>query len=494
MTTTPISRRAFLGRGIGTLGAVYFLDGGGRALASAPAPATTLPPTTDPRDLSSFGFMFPRLRPFRPDADPNVTVANLAALAQSMQDPNLPAQDNLDSMSGLTYAGQFIDHDLTLDLVPQPNTFIDPTTINNYETFRFDLSSLYGGGPRVSPQLYEPDRVHFLVQETNVNGVRDLPRNPDGTAILVEHRNDENEIISQIHTLFLKFHNAVVDQLGLGFEEARAMVIRYYQWFVLHEFLPDIVGQDVVDGMLRGKIRQFYNPGNPRRCMTPVEWSTAAYRFGHSMVRLAYQVTTQTGKIQVFNAAGNDLHGGRPLPFGRQIDFGQFLTQLRRPENDDAHFNFPRFIDTLISKSLFALPIGGPSGAEASGSNTLPFRNLVRGFFYGTPSGQDVAAAMRVPVIAPTDAIDPAVVPGFQTATPLWYYILKESELQGGKKLGTVGGRIVADVFLGLLRADGDGLLHPDFRRFKPMPPIASAPGQFSLADAAVFAGVAVRP
>ena len=492
MTSAPLNRRTFLGRGIGTLGAVYLLDGEGRGLGSAAA--ATLPPTTDANDLSSFGFMFPGLPPFGPDDDPNVTVSNLAALALSMQDPNLADRDNLDSMSGLTYAGQFIDHDLTLDLVPQPDTFIDPTTINNFETFRFDLSSLYGGGPHVSPQLYEPDGAHFLIQEVNVNGVRDLPRNPDGTAILVEHRNDENEIISQIHTLFLKFHNAVVDQLGLGFEDARATVVQYYQWFVLHEFLPEIVGQDVVDGMLGGTIPRFYKPGNPHRCMTPVEWSTAAYRFGHSMVRLAYQVTTQTGKIQVFNAAGNDLHGGRPLPFGRQIDFGQFLTQLRRAENDDAHFNFPRFIDTLISKSLFALPIGGQSGAEATGSNTLPFRNLVRGFFYGTSSGQDVAAAMGVPVIAPTDAVDPAIVPGFETATPLWYYILKESELQGSKKLGTVGGRIVTDVFLGLLKADKDGLLHGNGGKFSPQPPIASAPGQFCLADAAVFAGVAVRP
>src|SRR5205823_9132701 len=145
-----------------------------------------------------------------------------------------------------------------------------------------------------------------------------------------------------VHTLFLKFHNAVVDRLRLGFDDARALVIQYYQWFVLHQFLPDIVGQDVVDGLLSGSIPRFYQPGNPHRCTTPVEWSTAAYRFGHSMVRLAYQVTTSTGKIQVFNLAGNDLHGGRPLLAGRQIDWGQFLRALRRPENDDAHFNFPR--------------------------------------------------------------------------------------------------------------------------------------------------------
>jgi hypothetical protein len=510
VANTDLKRRAFLRRvgiGVGGVGAVTLLPGGGRALAAAiPQQAAGLPPTTDPKDLSQFGFMFPGLPPFRPDADPAVTLDNLAALALSMQDPNATSGDNLDSQSGLTYSGQFIDHDLTLDLEPQPTTFFpqtgdglltedNGTPVNNFETFRFDLSSVYGGGPQVSPQLYAPDGVHFLVQEPNLNGVRDLPRNPNGTAILVEHRNDENEIISQVHTLFVKFHNAIADKLGLGFADTQAMVINHYQWFVLHQFLPAIVGQDVVDGMLNGTIPRFYQPGNPHRCMTPVEWSTAAYRFGHSMVRLAYQVTTSTGKIQVFNLAGNDLHGGRPLPAGRQIDWGQFLTALRRPaDNTDAKFNFPRMIDTLISKSLFALPIGGQSGAEPSGSNTLPFRNLVRAFFYGAPSGQDVAAAMGIPVIAPTDAIDPTKVPGFQTGTPLWYYILRESEIGGGRKIGPVGGRIVADVFLGLLQADKNGLLHDQAHPFTPQPPIAPAPGQFELADAAVFAGVAIRP
>ena len=58
------------------------------------------------------------------------------------------------------------------------------TTLTNGRTFRLDLDSVYGGGPTVSPQLYAGDR--FKVQEPNANGVRDLPRNADGSAILVE--------------------------------------------------------------------------------------------------------------------------------------------------------------------------------------------------------------------------------------------------------------------------------------------------------------------
>jgi hypothetical protein len=461
--------------------------------------------------------MFPGLDPLKPDPDPGVVLSDLGGLAASLLDPNVTAgpgnRDNLGALgSALTYWGQFIDHDLTLDLEPQPTKFftqdsngtlLDDDTqspVLNNESFRFDLSSMYGGGPSVSPQLYEADGVHFAIQEDNGNGVRDLQRNADGSAVLVEHRNDENQIILQVHILFEKFHNAVADTMNTGFEDTRAIVIKYYQWAVLHEFLPEIVGQDVIDGFMDGSIQSFYKPGNPHHPMTPVEWAVAAYRFGHSIVRKAYEVTNNTGKLQVFNGTAADLHGGRPLGAGRQIDWGNFIKDLKRPENV-AHFNFPRFVDTLVSSGLFTLPIGGLAGAEPQGSNILAFRNLVRGFFYGLPSGQDVAQAMGVDVISPTDILpnplNSTPITFFANGSPLWYYILRESEIQGGLRLGTVGGRIVTDVFLGLLQADPDGLLHDNSAAnggFQPQPPIAPSVGQFGIGDMAVFAGVATRP
>jgi hypothetical protein len=520
-----MSRRGFLGGAAALTAGITLLDGGGRALARTARRADG-PVTADPGGLSPFGFMFGDLPPLRPDDSPSVTIANLQALAASMLDPNVttPAPGNRDNTgvlgSVLTYWGQFIDHDLTLDLQPQPSAFFTRDSqgallgpggspVGNNESFRFDLSSVYGGGPGLSPQLYEPDGVHLRVQEDNGNGVRDLPRNPDGSAVLVEHRNDENEVISQVHTIFLRAHNAVADILGLGFDATRALVIKYYQWAVIHDFIPEVCGQDVTAGLLDGSLRSFYNPGNPNHPMTPVEWSTAAYRFGHSLVRKAYVLNGDKDangallhKLQVFNGTDADLHGGRPLPAGRQIDWAHFVAGLRG-NVPDAEFNFPRFADTLISSGLFTIPIGGPSGAEASGSNVLGFRNLVRGFFYGLPSGQDVAAALGVPVISPGDVMANSqatagkAIPGFDAGTPLWFYILAESEFQGGQKLGPVGARIVADTFLGILKADPDGLLHdnsPEHGRWQPVPPIAPAPGQFGIADAVVFAGLAARP
>lgn len=160
-----------------------------------------------------------------------------------------------------------------------------------------------------------------------------------------------------------------------------------------------------------------------------------------------------------------------------------------------------RKIDTLISSGLFDLPI---PGVEATGSNVLAFRNMIRAVLYSMPSGQTVAKKMGIPVIPPNQV---TTLPGFENGSPLWYYILKESELGGGTKLGPVGARIVADIFLRLLQIDKDSILngnqgdnqnqdqqgqHDD--RFLPEPPIAPAEGQFTFADFLVFAGVATRP
>ena len=445
------------------------------ALAALAASTSAIGSSTSAADTPShFGRMFDDLPGFT-----TPTQQQLADLAQTMLDPNLAVNDNVGLTSAFTYFGQFVDHDLTKDPLPS-GVAADPSTIENLRTFRFDLDSVYGGGPAKSPQLYAADGEHFLLQESNVNGVRDLPRNPDGSAILVEGRNDENEVISQIHTAFLKFHNTLIDG-GASFEEDQQETIHYYQWVVLHEFLPHVVGQDALDAVLQPGPR-LYKPGNPHFPMTPVEFSVAAYRFGHTQVRKAYELNATTGKIQVFSFTAPDLRGGRELPAGRQIDWGTFLTSLHRP---GLPLNVSRKIDTLISSGLFALPI---PGAAPTGSNVLAFRNMLRAGLYDMPSGQDVARALGRPVITPEE-LD--LGPGFETGTPLWYYILAESERAGGTQLGPVGAQIVAEVMVGVMKSDKSSILRTNFI---PLSPVAPAAGEFTLADFLVYAGVAVRP
>lgn len=465
------------------------------AVSLLAAPAGAIGP---PIGQSHFGFMFPGLPPFN-----TPTPQQIADLAQTQLDPNVtglvePTGDDNDRGSGFTYFGQFVDHDLTLDTLPQPFAPVDPTTLLNSRAFRLDLDSVYGGGPSVSPQLYAADGRHFLVQESNLNGVRDLPRRADGSAILVEGRNDENEIISQVHVAVLEFHNRLVDR-GLPFPIARQLTVWAYQTVVLRDFLPRIVGADVVAGMLDGSIPRFYDPGEPKAPMTPVEFSVAAYRFGHSIVRKAYEVNDTSGKLQVFNGTPADLSGGRPLPAGRQIDWGNFVPGLSDGNTDPVtgHFNVSRKIDTMLSSGLFVLPI---PGAEASGSNVLAFRNMLRAGFYDMASGQDVATAMGLTpipasVINTVDHVTRPAIPAtvaapFATSTPLWYYILAEASLGGGKVLGPVGARIVADVFLGVLQADPTSILHVNPAMLRTFDPDVEPMG---LAGFLVDAGVATK-
>ena len=553
---SSMTRRNMLRLGLGAAGAVVLLPNGGRALAGEAAHKIGASPVpTAGQKLARFGRMFPKLPPFRPDADQSVSLANLANLAGNMLEPG----GGFDTTQGAvhTYLGQFIDHDITLDLQPQPSAdfsfsstnargaLLDPdgNVVYDYESKKFDLSSIYGGGPSVSPQLYDSDGLHFLVP-ANVNGVLDLPRDENGTAIVVEPRNDENQITSQLMVAYLLFHNALVDRLGLRFSAARKLVIQYHQWIVLHQFMPTLFGQATIDAMLAGKHR-VYDPGaDVTRPIMPVEFSSAAYRFGHSMVRNAYSLnpvlspnnkpsrnTLFTGSGGAAGASGDglasDLHGGYPLPASHVIDWGNFANGLYNPAVPGQSLQVFKQIGGdglhMIGQSMFGqapgqpargtgagLPIGRQAGAsQPSGSNSIPYRDLVRGYFYQLPSGQDVAAAYGLTPADPTAVIDPAVVPGFETGTPLWFYVMWEAQNQNKNgpvvndfdntgtandleavALGPVGARICADVLLKLLMLDSNGV--PG--NFTPQPPVAPAPGQFGIEDLLVYAGVASRP
>ena len=406
------------------------------------------------------------------------TNQQLADLAQAMLEAD--AIDNpKGTTAGVTFFGQFIDHDLTLDNQPQPTDTVDVEGLVNGRSFALDLDSVYGGGPKQSPQLYDGDK--FLIG-TATDGVSpDLPRNPDGSAILVEHRNDENLIIAQMHLSFLRLHNSLVDQ-GMSYDEAHQTVVGAYRYVVQNDYLPQIVGQEAVDQALsQDPNAGFYQPGSQDPPMTPVEFSTAAFRFGHSQVRNAYAINDASGGVRVFSLDPTvpDLRGGRRLPADPPdpndptkqnlvIDFNNFFSELPR-DSDEEPALIGRAIDTHIAPSLFELPI---PGAEATGSNVLAFRNLVRSKFYDVPSGEAIAGAMGVPVVGE---------PVFPEGTPLWFYILREAETTtGGAELGPVGGGIVAEVIVDTLRSEGGTIENPN------LPDVSG--GDFTIGDLLVAA------
>lgn len=268
-----------------------------------------------------------------------------------------------------------------------------------------------------------------------------------------------------MHLAFAKFHNAIDEDLRAGlpspqkdgarFAEAQRLVRWHYQWIILHQFLPVTVGQDLVDDILANG-RKFYDWRHGP--YIPVEFSVAAYRFGHSQVRPGYKPNADL-PAAIFDPRPNveDLRGGRRAA-NRFVNWNVFF------DYGDGQVKLNKLIDTKLSTPLFTLPFGAP-GNPAAGDPpaTLAGRNLLRHLTFSLPSGQDVARAMSETPLAPADFHPTVRSLGFEKQTPLWLYILQEAETrEGGARLGPIGGRIVAEVFIGLLQGDRKSYLRQD--------------------------------
>jgi len=435
-----------------------------------------------------------------PGRDPN-------PLSQNPADPGVSSVP-----SGFVYFGQFVDHDITLDVSSTLDAEADANTINNMRSPSLDLDSVYGRGPGLDPFLYSfpslgpPTAIKLqLGNNTNVGpGGPSSTGTPGGmvaqtnfdvaripgtnTAVIGDPRNDENLIVVQFHHAMLRFHNAVVDLLlaasfaGDIFAEAKRIVTHHYQWAVVNDYLKRICGVATVDAAMASVTA-------PVGFRMPVEFAVAAYRFGHSMIRDNYWVN--------FNFPGATL--GQVFEFNRNprlpvfsnwvVDFNAFFdTGVPVPVHNKA-----RAIDSALANGLEALP--GLAGMMA----ILATRNLRRGLALGLPSGQGMANAFGIAPMTGaqlTSGLPAAEVNVLNSSgglllnrTPLWYYVLREAAvLGGGSQLGPVGGRIVAETFVRILKRDASSYLNAA-GGFAPMLPSA-APGDFTVADLVRFAGV----
>jgi len=483
-TTTRLSRRGFLVRAGAGAGALALGGGIGGAAAgpAAAAPARSRLVASDPQH---FGRLFPELPPFAPPSN-GVKRSLLALGAQGgpldardplgegpgplVTDPALRANnpDNPTHTAGTHFFGQFVDHDITFDTSSTLGVPTDPLTTPNGRTPTLDLDSVYGAGPAGSPALYDVGVDPAKLRIGSGGSFEDLPRLPDGTAIVGDPRNDEHMMLAGIHCAFILFHNRLVDEARAGgaatwqdaFAQARMLTTWHYQWLLVHEFLPLFVGRAMVDDVLANG-RRFYTPVSGEAFM-PVEFGGACYRFGHSMVRPSYRANLAGDDGDAFfgfifdpgqndaTADPDDLRGGFRAP-RRFIDWQTFF------DFGDGEVKRNKRIDTRISTPLFTLPLGAIASHDPPA--VLAQRTLLRHLTWSLPSGQAIAAAMGVTPIGKKDLRELKHY-GFDTSTPLWYYTLKEAELFAeGLHLGPVAGRIVAEVLIGLLQADPDSYL-----------------------------------
>jgi hypothetical protein len=483
----------------------------------------------------NFGRMFRALPVAEFGSDDEETRKNLKNLADDLIGDEAGSEDRPDDEeSGIpslyTYLGQFVDHDLTFDPSSSLQQLNDIDGLVNYRTPRFDLDNIYGRGPDDQPYMYISEEgkkaSKFLLGKRLTGGTkmeppaRDLPRNSSepARAIIGDPRNDENVIVSQLQSLFLRFHNRLVDDNPeMPFSRVQREVRFHYQWMLINDFLPRFIHPDVYNEVFPHYEKEFSIADAPPELkfyhaknepFMPFEFSAAAYRFGHSMVRPGYRLNDNDETLLPIFGAGRDGRRDSLLGFMAPkenwgIDWARFIDIEDRPdgkalsegqsENDltpeqkkanKERLQFAYRIDTSIVLPLSTLP---PSVADKIISS-LAERNLVRGWKLRLPSGQDIARAMGkepLRVVRLEKYIDGSEYEYdlnknpkftcFRDNCPLWVYVLAETydyvmEGKFGKKtrfLGPVGGTIVAETFAGLLQYDSHSFLNQD-PRWKP--------------------------
>jgi hypothetical protein len=520
-----------------------------------------------------FGRMFRSLPPA--DFDDNALIKLAEAMisppeTDSQGNPEVTPETEVDDEenyglpAGYTYFGQFVDHDITFDPLSSLVKLNDPEGLTDFRTPALDLDGLYGRGPDDQPYMYTADGHKFLLGDRSLTGAlhdpgpikpltQDLPRF-HGRAIIGDKRNDENVIVSQLHGLFLRFHNFLAAQHPqLPFIEIQRLVRWHYQWLVLFDYLPRIIGRAQVAAILPHivgntniydtppKLHFFRYRNNP---FMPVEFSGAAYRFGHSMVRPIYRLSAAdlgvsipiiglNGRKPVFAPNPNDgLNGFQEFAAEDGIDWRLFFDTPNHPLSSallgKGRVQPAYKIDTSLVNPLGFLPeFSQPGTNNPSGlphSNSLAFRNLKRGVTLQLPSGQSIARLMGLEPIADErllvgkanadglqiDATHKSGVanrsivdidPSFAGKAPLWFYVLAEALDQWRKladtqptddaknaqhtRLGPVGGRIVGEVLIGLILGDNDSFLRmePNWKPLFGNHNLASVFGRFTIGD-----------
>ena len=437
--------------------------------------------------------------------------------------------------AGYTYLGQFTDHDFTFDRTNVAlGDRVSPGQLLQARSPALDLDSLYAAGPGDpdSAKFYS-DGLHLKMGDTQaIFGIPaapvgfDLPRvGGSGSqakqrqALIPDPRNDENLAVAQTHLAMIRFHNRVVDKKTPGsqpdavrFTMARDLVTRHYQWLLRHDYLPRIVQASIVNNVFNNGRKIFEVGAPPSQLPTmPIEFSVAAFRLGHSMIRNAYDWNREFPAGQgtlsfLFEFTGLSTTGqlmGVKLPSNWIVDWRRLYDLAGEQNRPDlappARFNRAARIDTTLVPTLHELPAGALGDGSAGIQLDLAFRNLMRAKMVGLATGQQMAAFLRRKSVnvktltraqirdgkngAVLDALTPTQRQAFLKETPLWFYILREAEINNGRLTG-VGGRIVAETFHRAMEGSASSIVRdPSWR-----PSLGPNNTTFRMSDLLMFA------
>lgn len=436
--------------------------------------------------LGHFNKLFPKLSPLTPNPGTPDAIASMLGGKNGLMDGARTPSGDSQLPAGYIFFAQFVDHDVTLDTQSDINGLhrdLDTEKLPNLRTPTLDLDCVYGFGPEASPHLYTGEATFGKLITGTADGCdevgTDLPRNQRGTALIGDPRNDENLFVSQMQLMFLNLHNKVYDRIGAHFGDrhdrfaaTQTMVRWHYQKVVVEDFLKRICDVGVYAHVMAevkrfrdGKSTDFPyfyesdlckgNTGKDSRYQQfpmPVEFSVAAYRFGHTLVRNAYPANATHADIELFDEAFGTI-GFSTLPCELVVDW-RFLL----PVDEGTMPARAKRFDPLLASELIRMPDPVVGSDASDNMRSLAFRNIRRGYALGLPSGQDVAKelAKEYPGLSgrayrealDLDALD--VPDALKEETPLFYFLLREAETLGeGERMGPAASAIILEVLVG---------------------------------------------
>jgi heme peroxidase len=403
----------------------------------------------------TYARMFPELPSFEADEAFLHALGRAGGLCDG-GDLDDPAESLGETAAGWPVFGQFAAHDITADRSAL-RSHADGAALQNARSPQLNLECLYGDGPVGHPFLYQRnDPAKFVLGPDGT----DLQRNAEGIAVIGDPRNDSHTLVAQMHLAMLKIHNSFVDEARRRqvandrvFEEAARQLRWHYQWCVLHEFLPALVGEALA-GEVLDEGPQWFRPADG--AFIPLEFADAAYRYGHCQIRHRYLLNRETKPVAVFP----DLLGFQKIPRERAVDWSLFFDAPGRRTAQRS-----KKIDGKLVQSLIQLPVAITGECEIDAYHSLAVRDLQRGQGVGLPSGEAVARHLGAALLTPQQI--GVASTGWRAETPLWFYILREAAAcTGGQHLGPVGGRIVAEVLTGLIDRDKESFrqVSPEWR------------------------------
>ncbi len=419
----------------------------------------------------------------------NFDKSKLIKLADRLQESYLRLKGPL---AGYTYFGQFIAHDLTHLKGSEETSHGNPEALADLElicTPTLDLSGVYGEGffdpaIRVERETGKFSLGYCQKTKTKLIYGGDIPRGPNKEPQIADPRNDANLILAQLHLQFLKLHNLIVDDFSVRspelnpiekFNSARVQLILLYQEAVFFDYLKKMLNPMTWRKIILQNNSYVWEHKPPNPLEMPIEFSAAAFRFGHTMLRKRYDVQqgVRLNLDSVLKHTGLlGLGGTQFLQSKKQVNWNLFF---------DLSSNQRVTLANGIRPST-SLDINVPGRPKLSGP--IGLKNLLRGNQVGLPSAQNIInditehysvdpeikpSLLAREEINPKDTnekpiMDESIASVFTENTPLWYYILAESlNEQDGKRLGKLGSLIVAETFKNVLQESTPSIFKEGF-------------------------------